>query len=109
MSARILLALLGLACVPAFGLGQSESTAAPLVAVTYNVADLVVPIGAGDPKAPGTKEKELMSLVRGTVAPASWEEKGGPGRIDYHAIGMALVVRQTRPVQQEVAELLAAL
>jgi hypothetical protein len=56
-----------------------------------------------------TAEGELMKLLRAAVAPESWSERGGPGMMEYHSIGMALVVRQTPAVQEQVADLLEKL
>ncbi len=57
----------------------------------------------------GTKHEQLMKLVTGMVRPFSWDGQGGPGRIEYFNIGMALVVNQTADVIREVQDLLEAL
>src|SRR5205814_3984280 len=79
--------------------------------VVYPVADLVVPLdGIETGEKPGsTLEDRLMDLIKATVAPASWKESGGCGHVQYYPLGMALVVNQAREVQEEVADLLAAL
>ena len=56
-----------------------------------------------------TLERELMQLVKSTVAPASWKDKGGPGSVRFYPLGMALVVNQSPAVQEEVRALLDAL
>jgi type II secretory pathway component GspD/PulD (secretin) len=56
-----------------------------------------------------TMEDMLIKLVTNTVAPTSWSEAGGPGTIDYYPLTMALVINQTPDIQEQVAELLAAL
>jgi type II secretory pathway component GspD/PulD (secretin) len=56
--------------------------------------------------AKNTIEEVLMKLITNTVAPHSWEEVGGPGKIDYYPIGMALVVNQFEDVQEQIADLL---
>jgi general secretion pathway protein D len=58
---------------------------------------------------PGTTEKALMQLIVHSVAPETWEAKGGKGSIDYFPLTMSLVVRQTPVVQEQIADLLAAL
>jgi general secretion pathway protein D len=92
--------------------GELPARKPEVVQVVYSVADLVVPIDVpqGDQRAPSaTLEGRLMELIRSTVAPSSWQEAGGPGSVQYYPLGMALVVSQTRAVQEEVADLLAAL
>jgi hypothetical protein len=88
-----------------------------LVTVTYPVADLVVPIGGLDyPRTGGneagntsTKEEWLIEKITRTVAPNSWTDKGGAGTIQYYALGMALVVKQSPQVQAQVKKLLTTL
>jgi type II secretory pathway component GspD/PulD (secretin) len=111
---------------------------AALVTASYQVADLVVPLDnpgdrcvvdlpvsekpatlAPEPAATGTAcshsppahtlEDRLIKLITSTVAPQSWDNMGGKGSIDYYPLGMALVILQTPDVQEQVAELLAAL
>ncbi len=52
---------------------------------------------------------QLMKLITGMVRPYSWQELGGPGKIDYYDIGGALVVNQTADVIREVQDLLESL
>jgi type II secretory pathway component GspD/PulD (secretin) len=73
----------------------------------YQVADLVIPIGAG--KAIKTDEARLIKLIQDTVAPKSWAATGGKGTIDYHPQSMSLVINQTPDVQEQIAGLLATL
>jgi type II secretory pathway component GspD/PulD (secretin) len=89
----------------------------------YAVADLIVPLDSAAPavkagaglaprqpgKSPVTLEESLIRLIARSVEPGSWSASGGPGTIDYFPLGMALVVRQTPAVQEQVADLLAAL
>lgn len=112
--------------------------AAPSVQqVTYPVADLVIPIPMeasspfrplpdevdpvgvqpapraarwfGPKEAVPTIEEALIRLITSTVAQNSWAENGGPGKIQYYPVGMALVVNNTPQVQDEVSQLLEAL
>jgi general secretion pathway protein D len=43
------------------------------------------------------------------VAPTSWSDSAGPGTIDYFPLTMSLVINQTPDIQEQVADLLAAL
>lgn len=84
-----------------------------LVTVTYSVADLVIPVemdvASGRREKQATLEAELMRLICTTVAPETWQDRGGPATIQYFPLGMGLVVRQTPAIQEEVCELLRAL
>jgi type II secretory pathway component GspD/PulD (secretin) len=89
----------------------------------YQVFDLVVPppndvVVAVDPKtakmeeAPKsrpTREDKLIRLIEQTIAPGSWSGSGGSGTLDYFPMTASLVVNQTLDVQEQVADLLAAL
>jgi general secretion pathway protein D len=103
-----------------------RSAAGKLEQRTYAVADLVVPIEdspriirVGEfhysdtqdtPRArPKTQEEKLVRMITSTICPRSWSEKGGPGTIDYLPLDMALVINQTADVQDQIADLLAAL
>jgi type II secretory pathway component GspD/PulD (secretin) len=54
-------------------------------------------------------EDQLIRLITSTVAPQTWDSMGGPGNINYYPLGMALVVHQTPDIQEQIADLLAAL
>jgi type II secretory pathway component GspD/PulD (secretin)/tetratricopeptide (TPR) repeat protein len=56
-----------------------------------------------------TIEDALISLIKNTVSPMSWNDMGGPGTIEYYPIGLALAITQTPDIQEQIAELLAAL
>jgi hypothetical protein len=98
---------------------QKPAKKAKLVQRTYSVADLVIPIdgppraacakGEGQPSPAKTQEEVLIATIKNTVAPQSWSDMGGRGTIDYFPLGLALVVKQTPKIQEQVAELLAAL
>jgi type II secretory pathway component GspD/PulD (secretin) len=142
MPARLFTACLAaLLAAAAPALAASPAPPGKLVTVTYQVADLVVPVddaprtvalhpaspcqptscgtsapkctgaacGAHAPEGPKTMEDQLIKLIRTTVAPQSWDDMGGPGRIDYYPLSMALVINQTPDVQEQIADLLAAL
>lgn len=102
------------------GLAMSGPLEAPadsqeLVLVVYPVADLLFveydqagqPIlRRGDCK---TTEDELIRLITTKIAPDSWASVGGPGVVQYFPLGMSLVVNQTRDVQEQVQQRLAAI
>jgi general secretion pathway protein D len=106
---------------------EAQADAGKMVQVIYNVADLVVPLTQAPcepeegtakpnclpsgprPEAGQTLEERLMRLVRTTIEPTSWVDVGGKGTIQYFPLGMALVVNQTRDVQEQIADLLTAL
>ncbi len=105
----------------------TKEHAGGLVAVTYPVADLVVPIrdvielpspfpgfSKGAPACKNDTEsvpldEQLIKLITSTVQPKWWSDMGGPGTIEYFPLGMALVINQTPDVHEQVADLLAAL
>lgn len=80
--------------------------------VVYQVADLVVPIPGldvapgGKPGVRETKEEWLIDKITRSVAPGSWERFGGTGSIEYFPLTMALVVKNTPRVQDQVRRLL---
>jgi type II secretory pathway component GspD/PulD (secretin) len=99
-----------------------------MVRATYQVADLVIPVdreprrivvgcNKAEKVAPekssaapaATREDLLIKLITNTVAPKSWSEMGGPGTIEYFPLTMALLINQTPEVQDQIADLLAAL
>jgi general secretion pathway protein D len=110
------LAILALLCVLAgrlavadAGPGKQQDASPQLTQVVYPVADLIVPIDMGNGPKQDTQEDRLMQLISSAVAPASWKHQGGPGTLQYHPHGMALVVVQTPQVHQQVVHLLKAL
>jgi type II secretory pathway component GspD/PulD (secretin) len=56
-----------------------------------------------------TREDQLIQLIQNTIAPKSWASMGGQGTIDYFPMTMTLVINQTPDIQEQVADLLAAL
>lgn len=51
----------------------------------------------------------LMTTLQETIAPDSWEEAGGPGRITPFPASCALVISTTREVHEQVEQTLTAL
>lgn len=56
-----------------------------------------------------TQHKELIQLILNTVNPSSWREMGGQGTIEFLPLNNGLVVNQTTDIQEQIADLLAAL
>lgn len=119
---RLLPAVLLLAgtVAPAFaGKPEGNAKTKTIVTATYQVADLVVPVGdaaliagrrdARPAKPPKTTEEDLIKRLKKSVAPASWVDAGGGGSIDYFPLSMSLVVNQTPAVQGQIHDWLTAL
>jgi type II secretory pathway component GspD/PulD (secretin) len=105
---------------PTAASARPHAEADKIVQVVYPVADLIVAppeCALGEDQASTAKANKtgqvtaesLIRLIQSTVAPSSWGENGGPGSLQFYPLGLSLVVRQTRAVQEEVADLLAAL
>jgi len=65
--------------------------------------------GAADSAPPPPLHDTLIRLITSTIKPESWSNMGGPGTIQFWPLGMSLVINQTPDIQEQVAELLAAL
>jgi type II secretory pathway component GspD/PulD (secretin) len=74
--------------------------------------------GAGSPNGPqptviksqtATMEDSLIKLITNTIQPHTWASMGGQGTIDYYPLAMTLVINQTPDIQEQIADLLAAL
>src|SRR5690242_10036323 len=115
--------------------GAAPCEKAPrLVTATYSVSDLLAADAATGPSSvktcnlPGPAkscpaagpvgpaprddtpaEERLMDLITSAIAPRTWASVGGPGSIDYYPLGQALVINQTPDVQEQIADLLAAM
>jgi len=86
---------------------------------THAAADLVLPRNSPRwekgcthwlPSASSsTRPKTLIQFVKTVVRPNSWAERGGPGTIVYNSLTMSLIVNQSRDIQEEIVDLLAAL
>jgi type II secretory pathway component GspD/PulD (secretin) len=60
-------------------------------------------------RSANTTEEALIKLITNTIQPRTWSEMGGPGTIDYFPMTMALVINATADIQDQIADLLAAL
>lgn len=58
----------------------------------------------GNPFAAQTvaNANQLIELIQNTIAPKSWDVRGGPGTIRYFAPAQVLVVRQTGGIHDQV-------
>jgi hypothetical protein len=109
MSLRLLSVPLLVALLAASQVG-AETPATRQEIRTFQVADLVVPIQApGARENVQTQEESLIKLITTTIAPRTWQDKGGQGTIDYHPLNLSLVVNQTPDVQEQIVRLLASL
>jgi general secretion pathway protein D len=88
----------------------------------FPVGDLLVPVtpapqtdgvkgapasSAGGARADGLAPVQtLLELIRTSIAPSTWQEKGGEGAISYYPLGQAVVVWHRGEVQDEVDGLL---
>jgi RNA polymerase sigma factor (sigma-70 family) len=80
----------------------AETDKAKLTVRVYSVKDLV---GLGvDDQSPS-----VIRIITNIVQPTTWNLQGGPGSVEYFAVGQSLVVSQTADVHEEVQMLLEAL
>jgi hypothetical protein len=54
------------------------------------------------------KAADLVERIKGQVAPATWNDAGGPGAVRYDAGSGCLIVLQSQPVQAAVERLVRA-
>jgi type II secretory pathway component GspD/PulD (secretin) len=90
-------------------MAQGQSVSSSGSGAGYNGAMKMAggPSGSGEP---GTHMEGLLrQLITHTIAPGTWEEDGGEGRIQYFPLGHVMVVSQVQEVQEDVQALLGAL
>ncbi len=79
----------------------------PAVGETSRGKDQAAAANAGPlPQKPRHDFRSLISLITGTVEPPSWDGVGGPGRIEPFEARSSLVITQTQPVHEQIADLL---
>ncbi|MEQ8789666.1 MAG: M56 family metallopeptidase [Pirellulaceae bacterium] len=100
---------------------SKERARGETLAMVYAVADLVVPVAKTvrisklepgkrtQDKQPVVEFNSLVELITSTVAPDTWSNVGGSGAISPFETNLSLVVRQTRDVHEEIADLLEQL
>ena len=94
-----------LAVLLSASIGQADEGC--LVQQIYAVSDVV--LRTDQESEPKACDEQLIKNITDTIAPRSWSSKGGRGTIDYHPLTMSLVVNQTAEIQEQIADLLAAL
>lgn len=100
-----LVVILAALAAPA-AMGQTPADAKTRSAI-YSVADLVAPIpGLDDDR---TKDEWLVDLIMRHCSPGTWRQTGGEGSIVYYPHGMALDIRQTDAVQNQIVYFLGTL
>jgi hypothetical protein len=72
------------------------------ISFTYDVSDLLGPPSSAEPAQPDWER--LLSEIKATVAPSTWEEEGGLGTIQCFKSNLAIVVRQKEAVHKEFCE-----
>jgi hypothetical protein len=100
----------------------TEAAAQPKpITCTYEVGDILAnrtfltgSVGTGiaateTPQRRKVPEERLMGLIVSAINPQSWNAMGGAGTIDYYPLSRALVITQRPDMQEQVADLLAAL
>jgi hypothetical protein len=64
--------------------------------------------GGGIEQQTQTNGEALVDLIQNTIAPDSWDVRGGPGTIIYYNPLRALVIRQTGDVHDAIGDVLGA-
>ncbi len=72
----------------------------PLVALGFDITDLLEGRDADE------VVRELVRMIETTIAPRSWANQGGAGRLDYNAELKSFFILQTPKVQEAIRELL---
>jgi len=92
--------------------GQGLPTAVPASVVRPKALAQIIPPGqpGQQPGAvaqpPVDHGQELLELIQDTIAPTTWDVRGGNGVVRYWAPGHALVIRQTGDVHEQLGRLL---
>ncbi len=58
--------------------------------------------GAGGNGGNGDLSADLKKLIEDTIAPDTWDVRGGEGSIRYYRPGKALVIRQTSEIHEQI-------
>ena len=79
----------------------------PAVGETSRGKDQAADANAGPlPQKPRHDFRSLISLITGTVEPPSWDGVGGAGKVEPFEARSSLVITQTQPVHEQIADLL---
>jgi hypothetical protein len=120
---RWMLALVLLLLAGGVSYADQSRTDQRQITVTYEVGDLVVPDHAAWPvvkmwyklrrgRVPMLQppvDEVLLLVIERTIAPNSWAGRGGTGTLQYYPLGLAVVVRNSPRVHQEIRTLLRKL
>lgn len=77
-----------------------------VVTKVYMVADLVLPLSPSIDSQSGPDFESLIDLIELRTGADCWTDGGGLGSISPHVETLSLVVRQTRTVHEQMADLL---
>jgi hypothetical protein len=77
-----------------------------IISVTYPIRDLATRIESGRNVPDAEEAANLIDTITSTIAPDSWEERGGPGSVTFSDKSISLVVRQTQEVQRDILGML---
>ncbi len=93
---------------------EAKTAKTKLIQKVYQVADLVIPVQPPDKadeprKSPHTAQDQLISVVKATINPQSWDTAGGACSIEYFPLTCSMVVSAPAAMQEQVARLLAGL
>jgi hypothetical protein len=77
-----------------------------IISVSYPIRDLAMRLENGRNVPDAEDAANLIDTITSTIAPGSWEERGGPGSVTFSEKSISLVVRQTHDVQRDVLGML---
>jgi hypothetical protein len=77
-----------------------------IISVSYPIRDLAMRLENGRNVPDAEEATNLIDTITSTIAPDSWEERGGPGSLTFSEKSISLVARQTQDVQRDVLALL---
>jgi hypothetical protein len=118
MNTAVWIAALALAAAPADGQQHTAKKApsAKTLATAQMILEQRLPAGirggaaqgvGGGPQDPTSRNAaQLVGLIQDTIAPNSWDVRGGEGVIMFYAPGNGVVVRQTGAAHQGVGNVL---
>jgi hypothetical protein len=77
-----------------------------IISVSYPIRDLAMRVESGRNVPDAEEAANLIDTITSTIAPDSWEERGGPGSVTFSEKSISLVVRQTQEVQRDILGML---
>lgn len=76
---------------------------------TYSVSSLLGDAATGSPVSQRQSLTLLADIIRSTIRPESWVERGGPASIQPYETTLSLVIRQTPEAHEDIASLFYSL